>query len=152
MMKFLSFPISLRKHIVKWSIRIKWDIYEWFSHTVLYSYYIEQFVDEKKSPFAYGIQICCYSERNYYAQGGLPQFRSWADNGHRLYIRILDKKQGETIFFLLSYRMQQQSDAAVSLSKKMAVYWPPTIWLSPRSYTLYESKRTTTSLYCYCSC
>ena len=58
MMKSLSFPISLRKHIIKWSIRIKWDIYEWFSHTVLYSYYIEQFVDEKKSPFAYGIQIC----------------------------------------------------------------------------------------------
>ena len=58
MMKFLTFPIPLRKHFVKWSIRIKWDIYEWFSHTVLYSYYIEQFVDEKKSPFAYGIQIC----------------------------------------------------------------------------------------------
>ena len=58
MMKFLSFPISLRKHFVKWSNRIKWDIYDWFSHTVLYSYYIEQFVDEKKSPFAYGIQIC----------------------------------------------------------------------------------------------
>ena len=149
--KFLTFPISLRKHIIKWSIRIKWDIYEWFSHTVLYSYYIEQFVDEKKSPFAYGIQIC-------YSNMATTMHKEDCPNLDPEQIMAIDctyvywtRSKERLFFFLLSYRMQQQSDAAVSLSKKMAVYWPPTIWLSPRSYTLYESKRTTTSLYCYCS-
>ena len=65
-------------------------------------------------------------------------------------IRILDKE----IFFFFSTGCSGVCSsrllAAAAASKKMAVYWPPTIWLSPRSYTLYESKRTTTTSLCCC--
>ena len=65
-------------------------------------------------------------------------------------IRILDKE----IFFFFSTGCSGVCSsrllAAATASKKMAVYWPPTIWLSPRSYTLYESKRTTTTSLCCC--